>query len=422
MEGWSVDVNTNPCLLLVAPFGNPCAANAHRRRACIKSRRGSRHLDQRGRPSQGHISHGAPAALASFSLERALVLVSQVRTTISVDAETLTGLIDGREAWFRFPPGARVAARAEPFLSLALLWAMSRGEDLRFDDSSALDPKLLIELANIQPILVQWIPGLSRVEVSCRQEAVASRDTGVVASFSGGVDSTHTLQVHHREITHLLTINAFDTAAPGETFEHLKAKIEVTAHRLGKTLVPVETNARTLCDELGISWNLAHGPVLCLVGACLGYRRLYVPSSYTYRDLKPWGSHPLLDPLWSTTSTQIVHDGADRSRSEKPEAIATDADLLIQLQVCWHSQVRNCGRCSKCSRTLLVLNALGVQGALSSCPRRGSHQPFEVEDRPRRRIRPRPHRLFHTRTVAWIWRSGWVAACAGAGCGNMDGG
>jgi hypothetical protein len=42
--------------------------------------------------------------------------------------------------------------------------------------------------------------------------------------------------------------------------------------------------------------------------------------------------------------------------------------MLSHLQVCWHSQVENCGRCSKCVRTALVLKLLGHEAATIPCP------------------------------------------------------
>ena len=37
----------------------------------------------------------------------------------------------------------------------------------------------------------------------------------------------------------------------------------------------------------------------------------------TYAHLGPLGSHPLLDPLWSSEDVELVHDGCEATRLDK---------------------------------------------------------------------------------------------------------
>lgn len=183
-----------------------------------------------------------------------------------------------------------------------------------------------------------------------------------MSAFSGGVDGAATLSDHMDEVDWLLTLDCYD-ARKIEERGAMQAKSRNIAHLLGKESIFVSTNVRSVCENLGLSWYYMHGPVPCLLASAFGVSRFYMPSSFTYAELKPWGSHPVLDPLWSTTATEVIHDGGWRRRTEKIALLARNPALLKNLQVCYVSQVDNCGNCPKCVRTTIALAALGVEGA-----------------------------------------------------------
>jgi len=290
------------------------------------------------------------------------ILVCHGERDSNGEGVTCSAEIDGVGLSYRFPAATRVQLRGELFLAVALLHAMAAGRPLVFTGELPLDSRLVANLPIIQRLLKQWNPHLTLVEVRCPQLDVSGNDE-VLSSFSGGVDSSFTLWDHLPEIDKLLTVDCFDSGLHTDQFDALAKKVNKTARELGKDFVAVRSNVQQVCLKLRLSWNYIHGPFLCLLSASLGVRKFYIPASYTYADLKPWGSHPLLDPMWSTSVTEIVHDGAHMRRSEKTESISSHPVLLGQLQVCWDSQVENCGRCSKCARTLLVLRTLGVDNA-----------------------------------------------------------
>jgi hypothetical protein len=95
-------------------------------------------------------------------------------------------------------------------------------------------------------------------------------------------------------------------------------------------------------------------------------KTMYLPATHTYAELFPCGSHPLLDPLWSTETLEIVHDGCEATRVEKVARIAQSGAALRYLRVCWENRdgAYNCGRCEKCLRTMISLR---VAGALDRC-------------------------------------------------------
>ena len=125
--------------------------------------------------------------------------------------------------------------------------------------------------------------------------------------------------------------------------------------------------------------SMSQGAALATIGHLLApaFERLYIASSFHYRDLFPWGSHPLLDPLWSSDMLEFIHHGCEARRIEKVEFIAGFDAALNNLRVCHlkgsNEGAYNCSRCSKCVRTMLSLE---VAGKLSQCP--CFHQPLDA--------------------------------------------
>jgi hypothetical protein len=138
--------------------------------------------------------------------------------------------------------------------------------------------------------------------------------------------------------------------------------VRAAAADLGKELIEVETNMRAVTDPYE-AWQLAHGVVIAAVTLLLQgqLERIYVPASFAYADLAPWGTHPLLDPLWGTEAIDLVHDGCELVRAEKVAQIATHDVVLEHLRVCNQQASKyNCGKCEKCVRTMLNLRLAGA--------------------------------------------------------------
>jgi hypothetical protein len=122
----------------------------------------------------------------------------------------------------------------------------------------------------------------------------------------------------------------------------------------------VESNFRELYEAHRIHTNLYHGAVLAGVGLALGFARVFVPASFPWSQLVPWGSHPLTDPSWSTESVEILHHGNEARRLDKLRRIADLPGALDLLRVCPTNTVYSCGVCEKCLRTRVSLRLLGL--------------------------------------------------------------
>ncbi len=273
----------------------------------------------------------------------------------------------GAPEWLTGPGDALLAA--------LLLPAMRAGEDLVIE--AAVSPRLREQAQSIMDIYQAWVPGL---RLARRPNIVAPEATPVPSRggtglfFSCGVDSFYSLlrrtgaqpaagEPASNDLS-LVLAYGFDIR-PGNRplFEQIARSAGRVADETGRPLVIVETNVRSFSDAR-VGWDFYHGAALASMGLLLGglFDTVVIPSTHDYAELVPWGSHPLLDPLWSTETLRFVHDGCEASRTEKVRHIAVSPLALATLRVCWPdwSEEYNCGRCEKCIRTMLALHLAGV--------------------------------------------------------------
>ena len=88
----------------------------------------------------------------------------------------------------------------------------------------------------------------------------------------------------------------------------------------------------------------------------------YIPSSFDLPNLVPCGSHPLLDPQFSSYELRFRHRDVEMKRIEKIKLVAGWEAAFQHFRVCLANvpDRLNCGKCEKCVRTMLALEALGV--------------------------------------------------------------
>ena len=283
--------------------------------------------------------------------------------TVEVSAE-----VDGFRLWYRVPGSYAVSQTADSFLAAALLPAMARGEPLEIDASLLVCPRFLTHVGTLQEIYYCWNPALHKIPISTETAPGAPVNAGVLSFFSGGVDSTYTLLTRAAEITHTVFIHGFDSYVDPDICRVAIERNTAFVRSMGKSLIPVETNYRSFGYGHNLSMFLTHGSTLASVALLLGFPRVFIPSTNAYDDLFPWGSHPLTDPLWSSDSVTIVHDGAGTRRIDKVRTIAGQEAALANLTVCARNMNSNCGRCDKCLYTMIALQLLQVQGPFPPLP------------------------------------------------------
>ncbi|MBN2570458.1 MAG: hypothetical protein JXB42_13610, partial [Deltaproteobacteria bacterium] len=287
--------------------------------------------------------------------------IRDLRKSVIGDFNEVSADVDGDRVFFRTPRQYEIDARSEPFLGIALLEAMIRNVDIRIEDSIPLSERLYEKLPEIQAVYACWNEDLRRVSIHARIDPCKDNYERVASFFSAGVDGLHTLLRKLTDITHLIMLSDFEPLGnPPGSWQQAVEKQTVFARSLGKELIPVETNAKHWTDQRKISFEFAQGLILSSMGPMLKAKRLFIASSHTYNELFPWGTHPLSDPMWSTESTAVIHDGAGSRRGEKMRDLCQNQMFLDNLKVCWRSPSENCGECAKCIRTMVALYLLGA--------------------------------------------------------------
>ncbi|MGH7367598.1 MAG: hypothetical protein ACREK9_14410 [Candidatus Rokuibacteriota bacterium] len=286
--------------------------------------------------------------------------------------------------WFDIPAEYEesLSGSGNPWLACLTPLAATLGEPLRIDEP--VDPLLLKNIRGLVDLWKNWYPELHLIPIEAPNVAPACPDPPrrTAAFFSGGIDAFFTLLRHQDptrsyeriSIDDVIFVWGFDIPLDRpDGFERTRRAMELVADKLGKNLVVAATNLKTTRLQRDAPWGpLWHGSGIASVGLALEkrYGRLLIASTYSYLNLAPWGSHPLSDPLLSTTATQVVHDDACFSRAAKTELVA-QADIALQtLRVCWNSKSdRNCSNCNKCFRTMATLEVLGVLDRCSTFDR-----------------------------------------------------
>ena len=281
-----------------------------------------------------------------------------------VDSEA--GPLDDFAVWWRYPAGYadHISRTSNAFLAALLLPAMRLGEDLHVE--GRICRSLMEHLSSYMEIVSRWWPQAFRPIRITAEECTETPEGGALTGtfFSGGVDSFYTLLKQNEAISHLIFIHGFDILLSQDALYAAALKgIENTAKALDKKVIAVSTNLIDL--KYIVNWNHYNGPALISAALGLGgaFRKVFVPASFYEKDLFPWGSHPLTDPLWSTDSLDIVHDGCEANRIEKiRRQIAGSRTALDNLRVCTvrHPTKTNCCVCEKCVRTMLNLKIAGV--------------------------------------------------------------
>ena len=300
------------------------------------------------------------------------MIIGQLNSRVEGNAAIMSAPIQSGSASFELQytaPGGALVDRADPLIAAALLPAMQLGQPLQVTGTAS--PQLLRAIPTIQQIFHCWDSHLQLVPVQVETESIAryAGTRGVACFFSGGIDSFYTVLKHLDEIDALIFVHGFDIAFEDRDIqEEVSRSLGEAAAELGKPLIQVKTNIRAFLDP-HVSWDLAYGAAAASVALVLAlfFRRVYIASSFTYADLIPNGSHPLLDPLWSTEDVDLVHDGCETARVHKIAHVANYDTALRHLRVCLKNRgaVLNCGRCRKC---LVAMMGLQLAGALERCP------------------------------------------------------
>ncbi len=312
--------------------------------------------------------------------------ISNIRTKI--DSDTVTLMADCKirpvgidTVYFKFPLKYRnfIYEDASPFAAALLIPSMYFDQSLEIDGT--ISAKLYEGMHKAQDVLLGWNlkdPRLNRIEIKVKNTARDSASPDKVAMFfSGGVDSFHTFLKHEHDkidpLTHLILVNGNDIDIRNkQLWSETSERIGAVAKETGKEVIEVETNVQVLTEPM-LNPEYTHGGNLGAMGLCLrgGLKKIYIASTFSYEQNMPYGSSPELDYLWSSEVLQFEHDGAETIRVKKVEDFIAKSPLALKyLRVC-NRNVKgtyNCGKCEKCTRTMLNLYMAGALDKAQTLP------------------------------------------------------
>lgn len=285
-----------------------------------------------------------------------------------------------------------LTCNANAFLIAAAIPAMRFGEQRVFVDAEVC-PELRTGLITALTWISNWYykrdHKIVQIEAK-RQSDIPISNTPRRAGFffSGGIDSFSTLRnnrlnfplEHPMSLKDGLLVFGLEQDEP-ERFEHVKHSLSTAAKKVGIKLIPVHTNIylsyrqEDSANEWSFWLDEFEGAALASIAHAFS-RRLSVVSIASTDDIpslaligrqnfKPHGSHPLLDPNYSSSDLRIRHDGIELSNFSKTKLIANWDVALQHLRVCNHykqytAERLNCCRCEKCVKTMLALLALDM--------------------------------------------------------------
>lgn len=255
------------------------------------------------------------------------------------------------------------------YIHSALFYAMKLGLPLRVHGD--VTDTALYHLDEFIRAWSQWRPNLYRhFEIQPDRIVTPTRAPmhRAISTFSGGVDANFTLvrnkmrigQGGH-DIKSVLMVHGFDVDYHNDdAFRLLVARVQPTLAEFGVDLKIIKTSSKLLDQD----WEDSFGAQLagCLHQFSGTYDTALIASSEPYVALVyPLGSTPITDRLFSNGLMNVVHDGAQFTRTAKVEYLINFPSVVNRLKVCWEGseQHENCGRCEKCARTRLNFMAVG---------------------------------------------------------------
>lgn len=276
----------------------------------------------------------------------------------------LAARVAGREVWFE-SSDTPLAASAEAFGTALLVPAMHAGRPL-----SLRQPACPIWVGNLAPLSAAfrelWYPRAPAARVAAGN---ATRTTAAATAlcFSGGVDAFHALLAGGRPVDALVYVAGYDVRLRDTPrLDAVERLLRDVAAAHGARAVVIRTNLRRHPLVRATPWLREFGAALAAVGHALTptVGRLLIAGDGLGFEHPEVGSRPGTDPLLGSAALAVEHVAPGVTRLEKLRAVGAEPLVQRHLRVCWANVAgrTNCGRCEKCVRTMLCLDACGTLG------------------------------------------------------------
>jgi len=307
----------------------------------------------------------------------------RVKVSVSIDSENL----NSNELWFSTTEKYAnyiCTSRYDAFLVGLLYPAMKYGENIHIE--GAVSKKLIFNINHyVIPLIKSFSPTSKKIKVTANElTSIKFNGDRVGTGFSGGIDSFCTIYDHYvlesdeeYKINTFLFLNVGSHGFNNEDkvfnkfnarYNHLKKFPE----EIGLDFIPLDSNLYKFHP-----WGHQKTHTLTSVSGILVFQKIFkryyyassginyddmLKNAYKFREIDI-GEYcdPIILPLLSTESTEIISDGIQYTRVEKTLRILNYEPVYRYLNVCVSGDDthENCSVCSKCCRTLMTLNSIG---------------------------------------------------------------
>ena len=271
--------------------------------------------------------------------------------------------------------------RLDAFVIMVLRQALLTGSDI-YCDAPVTSDLLYMLNESLIPTLARKIDRFSDIKVHA-EPCEPCGGTEVITGYSGGVDSLYTLSRHHGKTTandekanlKLDGVACFDAGvyeefgeARTQMYETALSQTQKIASELGLGCIGVRCNIQDIVDE----HYLSVGSYRLIACAMVISRRVgtfllsgaYEFSSFSIDVDSSFYYELLLADILTTKAFRVYISGGVQKRIEKIAYLAKQGpEIRRLLHVCVHDPLpgsQNCGVCSKCIRTELAMEGLGV--------------------------------------------------------------
>ncbi|HET9065640.1 MAG TPA: hypothetical protein VFN22_07480 [Gemmatimonadales bacterium] len=290
--------------------------------------------------------------------------VEQVTIEEGNGTARLTGHIAGHPLFWQVTGSGAFEPRGEPFVAALLPAAMRSGTAIVLPPELPVDPVFLANMVRLQSIFSRWFLGVAPVRIQARPAPRHVPTVERATGYSGGVDSSYTVDALARELDAALLIDGIEYPSRDEELAaRVTNALESALSGRGVRLVQVVTNVKAAQRALGAFWAEAIGGAIASAVHVAGFSSYQIAASNSWENLRPYGSHPLTDPLWSSADVRIGHHGAELRRIDKIRHLGSVPDLLEHIRVCFQGNAYNCGVCQKCLQTAAGFRALGMRSS-----------------------------------------------------------
>lgn len=278
--------------------------------------------------------------------------------------------VGGTNIWFE-SEDLELRPAPEAYASLFLLPAMSARMDLVVEDG--LDGRWQDNALQLMRIFGTWWR-YGDIGIHARRIASRSRQERMSTSqfLSGGIDSFFTLQQRSDEIDNVVYMHGMEV--PAYTFHKVKrirTFLEAVAREFNVHPVVIRTNLDSHPLYRNVHTLRACGGAFAAVGHVQrGVGRVVIAASAHDSQLRPWGTHPHTDPLYSSSACTFEHFGTRFTRLEKIRSVVDSPLLQQHLHVCMigTDPRLNCGECETCLRMMTTLRSLGMLDRFVTLP------------------------------------------------------